>query len=166
MRRVLVVGANGSGKSTFARELAKVTGLPLTHLDQVFWQSGWKPSQQVEFDTKLQALCAESAWILDGNFPRTLEMRASYADTIIFLDLPFYQCCWQLFKRRFQYRKRTRPDVAEGCPERFDLRLIQSLCRFLWFDRSRLIEVATMGTNEFHQLGSTSEKVCFLRNLN
>ena len=114
MQRVLVVGASGVGKSTFARELAKVTGLPLTHLDQVFWQSNWQPSKQEDFDAKLQTLCTKPAWILDGNFPRTFKMRINYSDTVILLDAPFYKCFWQLLKRRFQYHRTARPDIARG----------------------------------------------------
>ena len=118
MERILIIGSGGSGKTTFAKELAKRTGLPLIHLDQLFWSPGWVPMPDEEWDALIQRLIAQDQWIMDGNYGRTLPMRFAAADTIIFLDLPRLVCTWRIIARSFRYFGRSRPDVAPGCPER------------------------------------------------
>lgn len=118
MKRILIIGSGGSGKTTFAKELAERTGLPLIHLDQLFWSPGWVPTPDEEWDALIQRLIAQDQWIMDGNYGRTLPMRFAAADTIIFLDLPRLVCTWRIIARSVRYFGRSRPDVAPGCPER------------------------------------------------
>src|SRR5687767_5604500 len=118
LKRVLIIGSGGSGKTTVARELAARTGLPLVHLDQLFWHPGWVPTPDDEWDALIQRLIAQEQWIMDGNYGRTLSVRLAAADTIIFLDLPRLVCTWRIIVRRFRHFGRSRPDVAPGCPER------------------------------------------------
>ena len=68
MRRVLVIGISGAGKSTFARELAARIGLPLIHLDKEFWRPGWVTTQQPQWRARVAALAAQDTWIIDGNY--------------------------------------------------------------------------------------------------
>lgn len=117
MRRVLVIGSGGSGKTTFAKRLATRTGLPLIHLDQLFWSPGWVPTPNAEWDRLIAELAARDSWIMDGNYGRTLAPRLAAADTVIFLDLPRLVCTWRILKRQIRYAGRTRPDSAPGCPE-------------------------------------------------
>jgi adenylate kinase family enzyme len=63
-------------------------------------------------------------WVIDGNYSGTLDMRLEACDTVIFLDLPRTICVWRALKRWFLYRKNARPDMAEGCHERFSLEFI------------------------------------------
>ena len=88
MRRVLIIGNAGSGKSTFAKKLAKTTGLSLVHLDKIYWRGNWEHLTREEFDKALQAELEKEEWIIDGNFSRTLPRRLEYCDTVIWLDLP------------------------------------------------------------------------------
>ena len=118
MKRVLVIGSGGSGKTTFAKQLAARTGLPLIHLDQLFWSPGWVPTPDPEWDRTIAELSAREAWIMDGNYGRTLAPRLAAADTVIFLDLPRLVCTWRIFQRQIRYAGRTRPDSAPGCPEK------------------------------------------------
>src|SRR5204862_4664583 len=85
-RRVLVTGLAGSGKSTFSRSLAAKTGLPLIHLDIHFWKPGWVEPSEAEWREKQRGLLAGDAWIVDGNYHETLDLRLERADTILFLD--------------------------------------------------------------------------------
>lgn len=101
-----------------AREIAARTGLPLIHLDQLFWHPGWVPTPDDEWDRRIAGLIAQDAWIMDGNYGRTLPTRLAAADTVVFLDMPPLVCSWRIMKRRLRHVGGTRTDVAPGCPER------------------------------------------------
>ena len=76
MERILIIGCGGAGKSTLARKLGEKTGLPVVHLDQIWWEPGnWKHLEKPEFDERLMAELEKPRWILDGNFNRTMELR-------------------------------------------------------------------------------------------
>lgn len=121
MKKILVIGSSGAGKSTFARRLHEATGLKLIHLDRLYWKPNWvETTDKNEWrETVAEALKGES-WIIDGNYSGTLEMRIEACDTVIMLDLPNYICSWRVFKRALVYRKGIRPDMADGCDEKFD----------------------------------------------
>lgn len=88
MRRVLVIGCPGAGKSTFARRLRDATGLPLYYLDILWHKPDRTTITREEFDIRLQMILEQDEWIIDGNFARTLPMRLAYCDTVFFLDFP------------------------------------------------------------------------------
>ena len=90
--RIIVLGCPGSGKSTFARALAARTGLPLIHLDSVWWRADGSHIRRDEFDRALAELLAGEKWIIDGDYSRTYEVRLRAADTVIFLDYPEDVC--------------------------------------------------------------------------
>src|SRR5438034_5341261 len=98
--RVLVDGMMGSGKSTFARALAARTGLPLIHLD-VHWNPGWVRPSDDEWRYRQRALLAGEAWIIDGNYNETLALQLERAETIVFLDTPWWLCASRAFVRGF-----------------------------------------------------------------
>ena len=92
MEKVLVIGCSGAGKSTFARKLRDLTGLPLYHLDMLWHKPDRTTISQEEFDMRLEELLKQDRWILDGNFQRTLELRLNFCDTIFLLDYPLKLC--------------------------------------------------------------------------
>ena len=106
-QRILVVGCPGSGKSTFARRLQECTGLPLYHLDLLYWRADKTTLPREEFDEALDALLAEERWIIDGNFSRTMERRLQRCDAVFFLDLPTEVCLEGVRQRR----GKPRPDL-------------------------------------------------------
>jgi adenylate kinase family enzyme len=128
MKKVLVIGSGGAGKTTFSKQLAARTELPVIHLDQLFWHPGWVKTPDEEWDRLIAELCARDSWIMDGNYGRTLARRVEAADTIIFLDLPRWVCTWRIVKRQIRYAGRIRPDSAPGCPER----LTWEFVRWVW----------------------------------
>jgi ATP-dependent protease HslVU (ClpYQ) ATPase subunit len=81
MRRALVLGSSGSGKSTFARRLSQITGVPMVSIDAVYWQPGWCASDPESFEASMTQIAGRPSWV--------------------------------------------RPEMAEGCPERFDLEFIR-----------------------------------------
>jgi adenylate kinase family enzyme len=120
MQRVLVIGSPGSGKSTLATELARRTGLPLIHLDQEHWRSGWVEPPKDEWRRRVAELVAGNRWIIDGNYGGTLDLRLARADTLIDLEFPAWLCVWRILRRVAGSWGRVRPDMAEGCPEQLN----------------------------------------------
>jgi adenylate kinase family enzyme len=111
-RRVVVTGLAGSGKSTFSRSLAAMTGLPLIHLDLHFWKPGWIAPSEDEWREKQRGLLAGDAWIADGNYHETLDLRVERADTIVFLDTPWSVCAGRAFRRGL---RKPIGEMPEGC---------------------------------------------------
>lgn len=121
MRRVLIVGNGGAGKSTLARALGARTGLPVIHLDVLFWKPGWVESDDGAFRQAVTEALSGAEWICDGNFGSTWDVRMPRADTIIWIDRPPWQSLLRAIRRMIQYRKGGRPDIADGCDEYIDL---------------------------------------------
>ena len=92
MKKVIVIGCPGAGKSTFARKLRDRTGLPLYYLDMIWHKPDKTNITRQEFDAKLSEIVRKEEWIIDGNYGRTLEMRLKECDTVFLLDLPVSVC--------------------------------------------------------------------------
>lgn len=120
MERVLIIGCGGAGKSTLARRLGEKLNMPVVHLDKLFWHPGWVESSKEEIDAKIMAEMAKPQWIMDGNYNRTLPQRVKYCDTIIYLDFSRVACLLGVLKRVITTYGSVRPDMGDGCPERFD----------------------------------------------
>lgn len=128
MRRVLVIGSGGAGKSTLAARLAARTGLPAIHLDAFHWRAGWEPTPPDEWARRVGALLSQPEWVMDGNYGGTLDARLAACDTVIFLDVPRRVCLWRVIRRRWRHRGRSRPDMTPGCDERLTLEFL----RWIW----------------------------------
>ncbi|WP_144510651.1 adenylate kinase [Bacillus sp. FJAT-22090] len=140
-KRILIIGSSGAGKSTLSRILARKWNLPLIHLDAIFWNAGWVPTPKPIFHEKIKKHLEKDEWIIDGNFDSTLELRAKYADLIIFLDFPNILCTYRVLKRAFIYRGKTRPDMAPGCAEKIDFPFAKWVWRFPKDARPGIVEV-------------------------
>lgn len=119
MKKILVIGSGGTGKSTFAKRLGECLNINVIHLDKLYWKPGWVEPAKAEWAATVEEICRREEWILDGNYSGTLERRLAACDAVVFLDLPARVCLWRILKRVLQYRNTTRPDMAEGCHERF-----------------------------------------------
>src|ERR1051325_535833 len=124
MRKVLVIGPGGAGKSTLANQLGKLLNIEVLHLDKFYWHSGWTEMPKSKWLKTVEELLRRDAWIMDGNYSGTLDIRFQACDTVIFLDMPRALCLWRVLKRAIMYRNKSRPDMAEGCPERLRLEFI------------------------------------------
>jgi len=141
MRRVMIIGSPGAGKSTFARRLAVLTALPLKHLDAEYWLPGWIEREPGEWQAKLAALVSEERWIIDGNYGSSLAPRAARADTIIHLDYSTARCLWRASKRVLTTYGRVRADSAPGCPEQFDPSFLGYIALFRMRKRAKLLRL-------------------------
>lgn len=142
MERVIIIGCGGAGKSTLARKLGEKTGLPVVHLDQIWWAPGnWQHLEREEFDRLLLAETEKPRWILDGNFNRTLEMRLEKCDTVIYLDYPRPVCLKNWIGRVIQNWGHARADMAEGCNEWFDPDMAKWIWQFNKQNRRRYHEM-------------------------
>jgi len=130
MQRVLVIGSPGAGKSTLAHAIAARTGLPLHHLDKLFWLPGWVERDRDEGRAELAEVLAGQRWIIDGNYGSTMAMRVARADTVVWLDYPTWLCLSRVFRRWWQYRGKARPDMTEGCPENLNLEFLLYVLNF------------------------------------
>lgn len=107
MKKTIIIGCPGGGKSTFARALSEKTGLPLYHLDIIYWNPDKTTVPRDVFDARLDDILCRDEWIIDGNYARTMERRLSAADTVFFLDIPLETCLDGIRSRR----GKPRPDM-------------------------------------------------------
>ena len=137
MRRVLVVGPGGAGKSTFARRLGERTGLPVIHLDEHHWRPGWEPPPDDEWRAIVTELAAGEEWIIDGNYGGTIDVRVRAADTAVFLDYAPIPCITRALRRSiFNHGRAVQ---AAGCPEHIDLEFLRWIANYRRDSRPRVL---------------------------
>ena len=166
MERILIIGCSGSGKSTLARALKDKLGLPVVHLDQLWWQEGWEHVSREEFDKRLDLALSMDRWIIDGNYSRTIQTRLPKCDTIIYLDFSRWACLLGMCQRVLGSWGKVRPDMSAGCPERFDWEFV----KFIWnFNKNNRVLNYTRIAKSKHAkaiiLKNRKEKKAFLESL-
>ena len=127
MRKVVILGRGGSGKSALSRQLSDMTGIPAVELDTLFWQPGPTPMDPSRWAVRQHELVQRSCWILDGDLgphDTALEVRLRAADTIIVMDFTLLRCAWRTLRRGREqpeywrwvqaYRRRSLPDVMRA----------------------------------------------------
>lgn len=124
-RRIHVTGNAGAGKSTLAKRLGEITGLPVHGLDKIVWQPGWNKTPVEERRVLEASLITGSYWIIEGVSSSVREA----ADLIVFLDYPRSICAWRCAKRNWRYLFRSRPDLPPQCPE---LLVLAKLIKIIW----------------------------------
>ena len=141
MKKVLVIGSGGSGKSTLSRTLGKALGLNVIHLDKFYWKAGWVEPPKDEWLEIVKDLIGRESWIIDGNYSGTFAQRVAACDTIIFLDMSSLVCVWRIVKRRLLYRRRNRPDMAEGCHEQLNLEFLLWVVNYARRSRPKVVKL-------------------------
>jgi adenylate kinase family enzyme len=100
-KKILVIGPNGSGKTTFGKKLSAKLNIPFYELDDIFWQPDWVESTDVEFKENIEKVIAGDRWIIDGNYSKTMHTRLSKADTVIWLNYSLSLVIFRVVKRTF-----------------------------------------------------------------
>jgi adenylate kinase family enzyme len=165
--RVLIVGCSGAGKSTLARRLGGVTDHKVVHLDQLFWNPGWR-MDRAAYDLRLGEELAGENWILDGNYDSSLARRLERATDVLVLDFPWALCFARVCMRVALSYGRVRPDMAEGCPERLDWEFVKWIWNFrrdTWPATEALLAEGERRGVRLHRFRKPRELERFLREL-
>ena len=148
MRKVLVIGPGGAGKSTFALQLGQLLNIEVLHLDKYYWRAGWIETPKADWLKTVAELLSRDAWIMDGNYSGTIDMRLQACDTVIFLDMNRTRCIWRVLKRAVMYRNKNRPDMAPGCRERLTLEFILWIWNYSRRTRPKVVRLLESATGE------------------
>lgn len=149
MKRVMILGCCGAGKSTFAKKLNEKLHLELIHLDQHYWKPNWVETEKKEWEGKVKKLSAKDKWIIDGNYSGTMDIRLERADTVFYLDISTIKCFVRVLKRIRKYKGKTRPDMPEGCNERYDFDFLHYVLIFNLTRRKKILRKINAWKNEY-----------------
>jgi adenylate kinase family enzyme len=128
-QKIMIFGRPGSGKSTFAVQLAQGLGIPVYHIDKIFFEQAWIKRERSEFLALKQEWIDKECWIIDGNAISVLESRFSKADVALYFNFPWYICLYRIVKRLWSRDKRI-DDRAPNSPERITWDLIKYMLNF------------------------------------
>ena len=136
---MLVVGCSGGGKSTLSRALSTALDLPYISMDrEFFWLPGWVLRDRLEIRDMIAHAAARERWIMDGTSPGTLHLRLPRADLVIWIRMPRLLCVARILLRRMRYAGQSRPEMADGCPEKIDMDFL----RYVWnFEQNETPEI-------------------------
>ncbi len=137
MKKIIVIGCPGSGKSTFSRELRSKTDIPLYHLDMMFWNTDKTTVEKCVFLERLSDVLGKDKWIIDGDYSSTMELRMKKCDTVIFLDYPL-DVCLEGVKERIG---KPRSDMPWVEPEQYDKEFIELVKNYNSQSRPRVMEL-------------------------
>lgn len=129
-RRIVVIGGAGAGKSTLARRLGERLGLPVTHLDRLFYGPGWTPVGGTVFRARVAEALAGDAWVVEGTYHDASALSLPRADLVIWLDRPFALRLWRTWRKTRIGRARPRADRPDGCLEGFGWRYVATILSF------------------------------------
>lgn len=169
-RRVVVTGMAGAGKSTFSRQLAAKTGLPLIHLDLHTWGPGWVRVPDDELIETQRQLLAGQRWIVDSNDVDE-DLLVAHADALVVITTQWWVCSWRAFRRGL--RRPAETQLPEGCEESFSQRIGDEwgIAWRNWRDRKtvsqndRRLAKRCAEVMDVHVLRSKQELADFLRRL-
>jgi len=125
--KVVILGYSGSGKSTTARNIGRKHNIPVLHLDTVYWMENWQVRPEEECNTIVaDFMAANHSWVIEGNYKALHQTeRFQQADKILFFNFNRFTCFFRALGRYLKYRGKTRPDMASGCNEKFDIEFMK-----------------------------------------
>ena len=137
MKKVIIIGCPGSGKSTFAKSLHKITDIPLVHLDMLYWNADKTTVEKSLFLDRLLKAMQNDRWIIDGNYASTMELRMQACDTVIFLDYPLETCLKGIAERK----GKARSDMPWIEPSQDDEEFIEFIKNYNSQNRPKVMEL-------------------------
>jgi len=164
-KKIMIFGIPGSGKSTFASQISHLLNLPLFHLDKYFFVGNWEKRNYEEFLQIQKEFVDQDSWVIDGNASRSLEMRFSRADTVIYFRFNRLLCLWRIF-RRLMTKDPHISDRAEGCEEVISLHFIKYLWTFPQRVASSIAQLRIKYPEaKFYELHNDKQTKAFLNSL-
>lgn len=164
VQRIAVIGCGGAGKTTLANELGRRLALPVLHVDGFYWQDrpgvGRVQSTPEQWRAIHEQLISSERWVIDGMKLGVLPQRLAAADTVVFLDLPTWQCLSGVLRRRLRYRGQLRADI--GVYDRINREFVRWILTFRRRVRPRLLELIDRADCRVITLTSHSEVRAFL----
>ena len=112
-KKIAILGISGSGKSVFSRQLGEKLGLPVIHMDQLFWEGNWEAVPESDYLAKHEEVIKGDQWIIEGYIDAKMSNRAQAADLILYLDYSGLRCAWQVIKRWLKHRKKAAPSFPK-----------------------------------------------------
>jgi len=167
MKKIIVIGSSGAGKTYFSQRLSHALNIELVHIDRVYWRPSWGEPTKDEWKATLAEILSGESWIIDGNYTNTLDIRLDACDTAIFLDIRRTLCTWRVIRRTVRFYGRNRPDMADDCYERFDWPFLHFIWNYPNVTRPKIITLLDAhreSTNVIH-LRSPREVKRFMRDL-
>lgn len=162
MKKVIIIGSPGSGKSTFARKLEAVTGLPLFYLDMLYWNKDKTTVSKEVFIERLQSILEREKWIIDGNYSATMDMRMKECDSVFFLDYNAEICLSGIEERR----GKPRPDMPWFEKEESDEEFINFIKNYNEEQRPKVLDLLRKySSKNIIIFNSREESEKFLENL-
>ncbi|MBN2460133.1 MAG: AAA family ATPase [Candidatus Cloacimonetes bacterium] len=166
MKRILVLGCSGSGKTCLALTMSEILHLPVVHLDSYYWQPGWQSTPPEIWQQIVTELCAQENWIMDGNYHSSLSSRKARADTVVYLEASRWKCFRRILDRRLRFHGRSRPDLGPDCPEQIDREFIRWIWNFNKNIRPLVFDILQENSHiDFYHLHNEKEISRFLREL-
>ena len=160
----MIFGGSGAGKSTLARALQKMTGLPVIHIDTIYWLPNWNMRPREEISHLTNKIADSDHWIFEGNHSETMAYRASRADMLIFLDISTPRRLWRIIYRTIRHYGRSRSDMTQGCNERFDWEHLKFVANYRKNGRIRALSFIENAPSHLskHHLRSPKDVTRFL----
>ncbi|MGP3949603.1 topology modulation protein [Streptomyces sp. 7N604] len=138
MKKVAIVGCGGSGKSYVARELGRLLGAPVTHLDAAYYDDEWNQLPKEKFEALQRELVSAPSWVIDGNYNSTLQVRLEACDTVVFMDLPTRSCLWGIISRQLRHGRGQNKD--NGIYNRIHMGVIRYVLSYRRTMRPRVLK--------------------------
>ena len=174
MKRLIVIGTTGSGKTTLAKKIAEKLNCPHIQIDSLFWKPNWQEATDEELFAKIEEAVSQESWVLDGNYTRTNHLTWPKADTVVWVNFPFWLTFYQNFTRSFK-RALTREELWEGTGNKESFgKMFSSDSILVWLFRSYGPQLKTNVEKmndpqyshiNFHRLRSRKEIRNFLKSI-
>jgi adenylate kinase family enzyme len=165
MKKIMIIGSAGAGKSTFSKKLSEKLHIDVIHLDALYWKPGWVQTPRDEWKTIIGEQCQKDRWIMDGNYSNTIIQRMAYADMVVFFDYPRIICLVRAIKRWLMNLGRTRLDMGKGCPEKIDLEFIRWIWTFPKIEKPKIIKLLNNYNGMIYILKNDKDVQGILKNM-
>ncbi len=165
-KKVLIIGCAGSGKTTLAKQLSKLIGLPIIHMDNYYWTENWSRKSDKVWHEIVNELCKQPKWIMDGNYTKSMPIRFQYATAVIYLDMPRWKCLLRVVIRRFRliYNKK-RDDIPKKCNERMNVEFYRWIWNYPKRSRNETLALLNASDKIIFHLKSRRDVHYFIKNI-